>query len=238
MRAVGAGVPAVSLRAEVQPADLRRPVPHPNPERTANCRCEKTRRAAGRPPLSRASPRWEKFGLSHNQFVALDIETRARRWPGIGIVHRRRARLHNERPQLSKVVTLIIKIGEAIPPQETFAGTLFAPHRAAKGRPQPGIVLAILMATKAPTLLVGNDSGQILLGRVACHRVMAADEIERTHKTTLTAAIAQAAFYPTLAIAEELQQPVQDFDGFCGVVMNRAASTGSVRSASITLGFG
>ena len=74
------------------------------------------------------------------------------------------------------------------------------------------------MATKAPTLLVGSGSGQILLGRVACDRVMAADEIERADKTTLTAAIAQAAFYPTLAITEELQQPVQDFDGFCGVV--------------------
>ena len=31
MRAAGAGVPAVSLRAEVRPADLRRPVPHPKP---------------------------------------------------------------------------------------------------------------------------------------------------------------------------------------------------------------
>ena len=30
MRAAGAGVPAVSLRAEVQPIDLRRPVPHAN----------------------------------------------------------------------------------------------------------------------------------------------------------------------------------------------------------------
>jgi hypothetical protein len=64
MRAAG---PAVSLRAEVQPADLRWPYRIRNPERTANCRCEKTRRAPGRSPLSRASPRWEKFGLSHNQ---------------------------------------------------------------------------------------------------------------------------------------------------------------------------
>ena len=31
MRAAGAGVSAVSLRAEVRPADLRRPVPHPKP---------------------------------------------------------------------------------------------------------------------------------------------------------------------------------------------------------------
>jgi predicted ATPase len=33
----------------------------------------------------------------------------------------------------------------------------------------------------------------------------------------VTAAIAKAAFYPTLAITEELQQQVQNFDGFCGV---------------------
>ena len=31
MRAPGAGVPPVSLRAEARPADLRRPVPHPKP---------------------------------------------------------------------------------------------------------------------------------------------------------------------------------------------------------------
>jgi hypothetical protein len=84
------------------------------------------------------------------------------------------------------------------------------------------------MATKAPPPLVGNGSGQILLGRLACDRVMAADEIERADETALTAAIAQAAFYPTLAIAEELQQPVQDFDGFCGVV--RVHDDGSDRA--------
>jgi len=38
---------------------------------------------------------------------------------------------------------------------------------------------------------------------------MAADEIERADKTAVTAAIAKAAFYPTLAITEELQQQVQ-----------------------------
>jgi hypothetical protein len=57
---------------------------------------------------------------------------------------------------------------------------------------------------------------------------MAADEIERADKTALTAAIAQAAFYPTLAIAEELQQPVQDFDAFCEVV--RVHDDGSDRA--------
>ena len=60
-------------------------------------------------------------------------------------------------------------------------------------------------------------SGQIPLGRVTFDHVMAADEIERSDKTAVTAAIAKAAFYPTLAITEELQQQVQDFDGFCGV---------------------
>jgi hypothetical protein len=94
------------------------------------------------------------------------------------------------------------------------------------------------MATNAPAALIGNGSGQIPLGRVAFDGVMAADEIERADKTAVTAAIAKAAFYPTLAITEKLQQQPQDFDGFCGVVMNRAKSTGSVRSASITLGFG
>src|SRR5258707_8159529 len=118
----------------------------------------------------------------------------------------------------AKSFTPIVKIGEAIPPQKSFAGPIpFAPHRAAKGRPELGIVLAILMATNVPAHLVENGSGQIPLGRLAFDRVMAADEIERADKTAVAAAIAKAAFYPTLAITEVLQQQVQDFDGFCGV---------------------
>jgi hypothetical protein len=46
---------------------------------------------------------------------------------------------------------------------------------------------------------------------------MAADKIDRADKAAVTAAIAKAAFYPTLAITEELQQQVKDFDGSCGV---------------------
>jgi hypothetical protein len=103
--------------------------------------------------------------LSHNQLIGLDVETRARRGPGVGIVHRPRASLHNECPQLSKVLTPIVKIREAIPPQESFAGPIpFAPHRAAKGRSQLGVILSILMAPNAPAPLVGNGSGQIPLG--------------------------------------------------------------------------
>ena len=56
---------------------------------------------------------------SHNQLIGLDVKTRARRGPGVGIVHRSRARLHNECPQLSKLPTPIVKIREAIPAQES-----------------------------------------------------------------------------------------------------------------------
>jgi len=64
---------------------------------------------------------------------------------------------------------------------------------------------------------VPHGIGQIPLGRVAFDGVMAADEIERADKTTITAAIAKAAFDPTLAVTKELQQQVQDFQRFCGV---------------------
>jgi hypothetical protein len=144
------------------------------------------------------------------------VETRARR--RVGIVRRRRTRLHNERPQLGKVLTPIVKIREAIPPQQSFAGPIpLTPHGRAKARPQPDIVLAILMATNLPAPLVENGIGQIPLGRVAFDGVMAADEIERADKTTITAAIAKAAFDPTLAVTKELQQQVQDFQRLCGV---------------------
>ena len=69
-----------SADAEVRPADLRRPVPHPKPGAHNRLSLRKNPSlAAGASPLSRASPRWAKFGLSHNQLVALDIETRAQR---------------------------------------------------------------------------------------------------------------------------------------------------------------
>ena len=88
--------------------DLRRPVLHPKPGAHSRLSLEK--------PVARR----RGVRSSDNQLVALDIETRARRRPGVGIVHRRRARLHDERPQLSKVVTPIVKIGEAIFPGSRF----------------------------------------------------------------------------------------------------------------------
>jgi hypothetical protein len=155
--------------------------------------------------------------LSHNQLAGPGIETRTRR-PRLGIVPRSRASLLNKGSQLGKVLTAIVKVGKAIPSQNSFAGLIpFAPHGAAKGRPQPGKVRAILMETKALVPLIINGIGQIPPGRFAPGRVMAADKIQRADKTAVAAAIAKAAFDPTLALAEELQQQVQNFDGFCGV---------------------
>jgi hypothetical protein len=54
--------------------------------------------------------------------------------------------------------------------------------------------------------------------------MMAADEIERADKTAVTAAIAKATLYPTLAVTEELQHQVQDFDGFRGIARDASRS--------------
>jgi len=47
---------------------------------------------------------------------------------------------------------------------------------------------------------------------------MAIDEIERTDEAAVAPPIAQAAFDPALAVAEELQQQIEDFHGFRGVM--------------------
>jgi hypothetical protein len=121
------------------------------PRFAARCRRRNPERRAALSPRQNQSPAAGASPLSHNQLVARDVDPRPRRRSGVSIVHRRRARLHNERPQLSKVLTPIVKIREAIPPQESFAGPIpFAPHGTAKSRPQPGILLAILLVTNAP----------------------------------------------------------------------------------------
>jgi hypothetical protein len=73
------------------------------------------------------------------------------------------------------------------------------------------------MATMAMVPPIGNRIGQIPVGRFAPGRVMAADKVQRADQTALAAAIAQAAFDPALALAEERQQLVQNFGGFCRV---------------------
>jgi hypothetical protein len=53
-------------------------------------------------------------------------------------------------------------------------------------------------------------------GCVALDRLMVPDEIERADKTAVAAPITKVALHPTLAITEELQQQVQNFDSFRG----------------------
>jgi hypothetical protein len=89
---------------------------------------------------------------------------------------------------------------------------------------EPGEVHASVVAIPQG----GNFVRQIPLGRVALDRVMAADEIERADKAAVVPPIAQAAFDPTLAVAEELKQQIEDFHGFRGVmsVYDDASGTG------------
>jgi hypothetical protein len=174
--------------------------------------------------------------LSHNQLAGPGPETPLRQRP-LGLVHRSRARLLDNTPQLGKVLTTIVKIGKAISPQNSFAGLIpFASRGAAKCRPQPDIVNVILLATKGLVPPIANGIGQIPLGRFAPDRVMAADKIQRADKTALAASIAKAAFDPTLAPAEELQQQVQNFDGFRGVARVHDRCSRSVTRQPNTVG--
>jgi hypothetical protein len=52
--------------------------------------------------------------LSHNELVRFKVETPARHRRGISVIHRRRARLEDKRPQLREVLTPIVKIGKSI----------------------------------------------------------------------------------------------------------------------------
>jgi len=47
--------------------------------------------------------------LRHHEFVRLDVETTVWHRYGIRVIHRRRARLKDERPQLSEVLTPIVE---------------------------------------------------------------------------------------------------------------------------------
>src|SRR6516162_1491427 len=112
------------------------------------------------------------------------------------------ARLQDERPQLSELLTPVVKIGEAVPAKDSLADLISSPGQSsAKAGSEPGIVRASVIAIPRG----GNFVRQIPLGRVRFHRVMAADEIERADEAAIAPAIAQAAFDPALAVAKELQ---------------------------------
>jgi hypothetical protein len=145
--------------------------------------------------------------LSHYEFV----ETPARHRHGIRVIHRRRARLQDERPQLSEVLTPVVKIGKTVPTKDSLTDPILSSGQSsAKTDSESGAVRASVMAIPRG----GNLVRQIPLGLVAFDRVMATDEIERADEAAVAPAIAQAAFDPALAVAKELQQPIEDFDGF------------------------
>src|ERR1700751_3964097 len=151
---------------------------------------------------------------SHHEFIRLDIQTPARCRYGIRVIHRRRARLKDERPQLSEVLTPVVKIGEAVPAEDSFADPIPSPGQSsAKAGSEPGAVPAGVRAIPRGR----NFVRQIPLGPLASDRVMAADEIERADEAAVAPAIAQAALDPALAVTEELQQQIEDFGGFCRV---------------------
>jgi hypothetical protein len=148
--------------------------------------------------------------LSQNEFIRLDVEIPTRRH-GIGVIHRRRARLEDERTQLGEFLTPVVKIGKTVPAKDGFADPIASAGQSpAKAGSESGTLPAGVIAIPCGRNLVR----QIPLGRVAFHHVMAADEIERADEAAVAPAIAQAAFDPSLAVAKELQQEIEDFDGF------------------------
>src|SRR5215469_12755600 len=149
--------------------------------------------------------------LSHNEFVRFNVETPARHRRGISVIHRRRARLKDERPQLSEVLTPVVEIRKTVPAKDSLADPVASPGQSpAKAGSESGTVPAGVIAIPRG----GNLVRQIPLGRVAFHHMMAADEVERADEAAVAPAIAQAAFDPSLAVAKELQQEIEDFDGF------------------------
>ena len=140
--------------------------------------------------------------LSHNEFVRLDVETRARHRHGIRVFHRRRARLEDERPQLGEVLTPIVKIRKTVPTKDSLADPISSSGQSsAKAGSESGAVSASVIASQCG----GNFVLQIPLGRIAFHPMMAADEIESTDEAAVAPAIAQAASDPALATTKELQ---------------------------------
>src|SRR5215472_16273445 len=126
-------------------------------------------------------------------------------------MHRRRARLEDERPQLSEVLTPVVEIRKIVSAEDSLADPISSPRQcSAKAGAEPGAVPAGVTAISRG----GNFVHQIMLGSVALDRVMAADEIERADEAAVATAIAQAAFDPALAVTKEFQQPIEDFDGF------------------------
>jgi hypothetical protein len=101
-------------------------------------------------------------------------------------MHRRRARLEDERPQLGEVLTPVVKIGKGVPAKDSLADPIPSPGQSsAKAGSESGTVPASIIAISRG----GNFVRQIPLGPVAFHPMMAADEIERADEATVAPAI-------------------------------------------------
>ena len=104
--------------------------------------------------------------LTHNEFFRLDVETPPRHRHGIGVMHRRRARLEDERPQLGEVLTPVVKIGKGVPAKDSLADPIPSPGQSsAKAGSESGTVPASIIAISRG----GNFVRQIPLGPVVFH---------------------------------------------------------------------
>src|SRR5215472_12406877 len=81
--------------------------------------------------------------LSQNEFIRLDVEIPTRRNGIGGVIHRRRARLDDERTQLGEFLTPVVKIGKTVPAKDGFADPIASSGQSpAKAGPESGTVPA------------------------------------------------------------------------------------------------
>ena len=100
--------------------------------------------------------------LRHNEFVRLDVETPVRHRYGIRVIHRRRARLEDDLPQLGEVLTPIVKIRKTVPAKDSLADPIpSCGQSSAKAGSESGTVAASIIASRR----WGNFIRQIPLGR-------------------------------------------------------------------------
>src|SRR5215831_3594109 len=136
--------------------------------------------------------------LSHNEFVRLNIETPAWHQHESRVIHRGHLRPEDEHPQLSEILTPVVKIRKTVPAKDSLADPIpSAGQSAAKASSESSAVPAIVIASRCG----GNFVRQIPLRRVAFYRAMAADKIERSDEAAVAPAIAQAASGPALTVA-------------------------------------
>ena len=87
--------------------------------------------------------------FGHNEFVAFDVETPVLYRYGIRVIHRRRARLEDDRPQLGEVVTPIVKIRKAVPAKDSFADPIPSSGQgSAKAGSESGTISASIIASR------------------------------------------------------------------------------------------